>query len=172
MNYPQLLTRLVGLNWPDQGYATCTAFLGLAPNDRLNTQDLCRTDMLDRAQFLQVLEITEAAGHAWVMQGQLLVLRPTPEYARMTRVGHEEPYRWQFEEHDLVDQVDDISLSSGPRLVAARLEPGWWSAAFRSLPSVPRDNRWRTPRFEAESLDDAIWGAVRVYRGNPLPQEA
>jgi len=84
----------------------------------------------------------------------------------MTKVGVEAPYTWRFDEHDLLDQVDDICTGERLRLVAGLGPDGTWGAFFTDLPSVPREERRRAPTFRADSLERAVWGAVSAFRRN------
>lgn len=164
MQYNDIVAGLVEHNGPDQSYATGTAFLGWEAERRLTTEDLASEDMWSRGQGGQVLGIEHAAGKVWVMCGSTVALRPTPEYARLTRVGAEAPYAWRFDERNLLDQIDDICTSNGLRLVAARVSNGSWRAFFADLPGVPREKRRRTPTSHGDSLGAALWSAISIFR--------
>ena len=164
--YEDVLSEVIGQNGPEQSYATCTAFLDHEPEERLSTDDLCREKMRQRALvYHQSFHVVNAADRAWVVMGNHLALRPTPEYARVT-ARDEDSYRWSLNEDDLIDQLDDICGSNRVRLVAGRTKTGSWRAGFST-----RDDR-RTPRSEGAILEEALWGAVRTFRKNPLSAQA
>lgn len=172
MDTNRAVCELIRVNGPDQRYATCTGFLNEVPEHRLSTDDMAQRAMSEQGQRLQTLSIAHAGGKAWLVQGSIVVLRPTPEYTRMTRVGIEAPYVWRFDENNLLDQVDEICLGDGLRIVACRQSDGRWSASFVDRMSVERERRRSTDASVAASLEEALWGAVRTYRRQPFPQGA
>jgi hypothetical protein len=64
----------------------------------------------------------------------------------------------------LVDQLDDICTGERLRLIAARRPDGKWSAFFSDQQDVPREQRRRSATFAADTLQAALWGAVRAFR--------
>ncbi|MCA8948431.1 MAG: hypothetical protein KDE27_02955 [Planctomycetes bacterium] len=171
MRFEELIVEVVKWNGAEQHYACCTAFLDMASETRLTTDDLVLPEMWGRTRGQIGFGIERAGDKSWVTLGPVLVLRPTPEYSRMTRAGVEEPYRWQFDQRDLLDQTDDICGGWDVRLVAAQMANGKWGVRFSDqlgITTGPHKKRRRTAISVGETLEKALWAAVRGFRNAPL----
>lgn len=166
MDYGHAVANAIRINTPHRSYRCCRSEFGMRYEQPVTSGDLCSGSSVRPAD--DGYDVVEAGGAAWILHGGMVAFRPAPIYGKLTRVGVEEPYRWEFDPDNLLDQTDDVCRRYGVRLVAGRAysDGTGWRAYFvdTDLPGRRVHGRELFGRFMGATLEEVLWSAVRDVR--------
>jgi len=167
MQYHEAVAALIQANGSERRYIYVSNGLPFAANEPVSC------DQLTNVPFATLEEedwgLIPVADLSVMARRNHAVFIPQPVYARMTKVGTQAPYVWEFNEGDLWDQLDWIRVEYRVRLefgATAHDLPGW-RALFVDAASIPfrrvhKDQSFA--HFLGRTPKEALWKAIRDIR--------